>query len=55
MNQTKRILQDHPKVEFIRVIPKNWFRPKDLDWKENLKTIIMTEFLELYKIKTNNS
>ena len=35
-------------------LAENIYR-KDLDWKDNLKTIIITEFLELYKIKTNSS
>ena len=33
MNQTKRCLQDFKDVRFHRVIPKGWFRPKDIEWQ----------------------
>jgi len=45
MNQTKRCLTDYKDVKFHRVIPKNWFKPKDIDWYDNLDHINIDEFL----------
>lgn len=51
MNQTKRILNDFQDVKFHRVIPKGWFQPKDLDWKNNLSTLTIQEFLDKFKLE----
>ena len=51
MNQTKRILNDFQDVKFHRVIPKGWFQPKDLDWKKNLSTLTIQEFLDKFKLE----
>ena len=51
MNQTKRILNDFQDVKFHRVIPKRWFQPKDLDWKNNLSTLTIQEFLDKFKLE----
>jgi len=50
MNQTKRVLDDYKDVKFYRVIPKGWFTPKDLDWKENCKHITTEDFLSKFGI-----
>ncbi len=36
MNQTKRCVQDFKDAKFYRVIPEGWFKPKDLDWNDNM-------------------
>ena len=51
MNQTKRILNDFQDVKFHRVIPKGWFQPKDLDWKNNLNTLTIQEFLDKFALE----
>ena len=51
MNQTKRCLQDFKDTKFSRVIPKGWFRPKDLDWNNNLSHITTEELLSKFNIK----
>tara|TARA_A100001011_G_C14244305_1_gene814785 strand:+ start:51 stop:674 length:624 start_codon:yes stop_codon:yes gene_type:complete len=51
MNQTKRILNDFQDVKFHRVIPKGWFQPKDLDWKNNLSTLTIQEFVDKFKLE----
>ena len=55
MNQTKKVLQDFPQVQFSRVIPKGWFRPKDLDWKDNLKHQTMDDFCTQFDLKAKIS
>ena len=50
LNQTKKILQDYPKVTFHRVIPKHWFQPKDLEWKGNIDHPTTEEFREKFKV-----
>jgi hypothetical protein len=44
MNQTKRCLQDFPDAQFHRVIPEAWFKPKDLEWKDNMDHLTTEEF-----------
>jgi len=44
MNQTKRCLQDFQDAQFHRVIPEGWFRPKDLEWKDNMDHLTTEEF-----------
>jgi len=51
MNQTKRVLKDFPDVKFTRVIPRGWFRPKDLDWNENLDTTTTEQFLAKFDLQ----
>ena len=51
MNQTKRILNDFQDVKFHRVIPKGWFQPKDLDWKNNLTTLTTEDFLHKFQLE----
>ena len=50
MNQTKKCLQDYPDVKFHRVIPKDWFQPKDLQWKGNIDHPSTEEFLEKFNL-----
>ena len=51
MNQTKRCLKDFPTIKFTRVIPKDWFSPKDLTWNENLSQLHTEEFLSKFNLK----
>lgn len=45
MNQTKRCLQDFKDTQFYRITPNGWFRPKDLDWNDNLTHMDTEDFL----------
>ena len=51
MNQTKKCLQDFKDVKFNRVVPKDWFKPKDLEWKGDLTTISTEEFLQKFQLE----
>lgn len=51
MNQTKRCLQDFKDVTFHRVIPKDWFKPKDLDWIKNINHPTTEEFLAKFNLQ----
>ena len=51
MNQTKRCLTDYPKVKFHRITPKDWFRPKDIDWKDNMTHMDTEEFLAKFNLE----
>jgi hypothetical protein len=50
MNQTQKCLQDDPDVKFHRVIPKDWFQPKDLQWKDNIDHPSTEEFLDKFNL-----
>jgi len=51
MNQTKRCLQDFKDVKFHRVIPKGWFRPKDIEWAGNIDHPTTEEFLSKFDLQ----
>jgi hypothetical protein len=51
MNQTKRCLQDFPDVKFHRVVPNNWFKPKDLEWNSNMDHPTTEEFLSKFDLQ----
>jgi hypothetical protein len=51
MNQTKRCLEDYKDVQFHRVIPKGWFQPKDLEWKDNMDHPTTEEFLAKFDLQ----
>ena len=51
MNQTKHCLQDFKETKFVRVIPEGWFKPKDLEWSDNLKYISIAEFLTTFNLE----
>ena len=51
MNQTKRCLQDFKDVRFHRVIPTGWFRPKDIEWHENMDHPTTEEFLAKFDLQ----
>jgi hypothetical protein len=51
MNQTKRCLKDYPDVRFHRVIPKGWFRPKDLESNSNIDHPTTEEFLAKFDLQ----
>ena len=50
MNQTKRCLKDFASIKFHRVIPKDWFTPKDLAWNENLSHPIKEDFVKQFNL-----
>ena len=54
MNQTKKCLDEYKHIKFHRVIPTGWFKPKDIDWKENIDHPTTEEFLEKFDIKIKN-
>ena len=51
MNQTKKCLDEYKHIRFHRVIPTGWFKPKDIDWKENIDHPTTEEFLEKFDLK----
>jgi hypothetical protein len=51
MNQTKRCLQDFKDVRFHRVIPKGWFKPKDIEWAGNIDHPTTEEFLAKFDLQ----
>ena len=51
MNQTKRVLKDYPQTTFVRVTPRGWFRPNDLEWNKNLKHVDIEEFLKIHNLQ----
>ena len=51
MNQTKRCLEDYKDVKFHRVIPKGWFKPKDLEFKDNMYPLTIEQFLERLQLQ----
>jgi len=50
MNQTKRCLQDYKDVKFHRVIPNGWFKPKDIEWNENIDHPTTDDFLQKFDL-----
>ena len=54
MNQTKKCLDEYKHIKFHRVIPTGWFKPKDIDWKENIDHPTTEEFLEKFDLKIKN-
>ena len=51
MNQTKKCLNDYKDVEFIRVTARNGFKPQDLNFAPNYKTLDIEDFLKLYNLQ----
>ena len=51
LNQTKKVFKDYPKIQFIRVTPRDWYRPKDLEWNKNLKHMDIEEFLQIHNLQ----
>lgn len=51
MNQTKRCVTDYKDVKFHRVIPNGWFKPKDLEWYDNLDHPTTEEFLAKFDLQ----
>ena len=54
MNQTKKCLDEYKHIRFHRVIPTGWFKPKDIDSKENIDHPTTEEFLEKFDLKIKN-
>ena len=50
MNQTKRVLRDYPKIQFIRVVHPQGFKPHDLEFSENFKHVDIDEFLKIHTL-----
>jgi hypothetical protein len=51
MNQTKKCLMDYKDVNFHRIIPNGWFRPKDLEWKGNIDHPTIDQFVEKFQLQ----
>ena len=51
MNQTKKCIQDFKSTEFTRVISKDGFKPKDLEWKGKLDHLTTDDFLQKFDLK----
>ena len=51
MNQTKRCVQDFKDAKFYRVIPEGWFKPKDLDWNDNMTHVSTKDFLSKFDLQ----
>jgi hypothetical protein len=51
MNQTKRVLTDYQHIQFFRVVPKNAFKPHDLEFNTNFKHLDIDEFLQIHNIQ----
>jgi len=51
MNQTKRCLQDYKDTKFHRVIPEGWFKPKDLDWNDNMYHMTTEQLLSKFDLQ----
>jgi hypothetical protein len=51
MNQTKKCLKDFPDTKFHRVIPKGWFKPKDIEWAGNIDHPTTEEFLAKFDLQ----
>jgi len=50
MNQTKRVLRDYPKIQFIRVVQPQSFKPHDLEFAENFKHIDIEQFAKIHTL-----
>jgi len=55
MNQTKRVIQDYPHIKFKRVVPKNAFKPHDLEFFKNFKHVHIEDFYEIYNVHIENN
>tara|TARA_E500000331_G_C17061035_1_gene628213 strand:- start:194 stop:823 length:630 start_codon:yes stop_codon:yes gene_type:complete len=55
LNQTKRCLKDFPDIKFHRVIPRGWFKPKDLEWNNNIDHPTTEDFLAKFELQLKNS
>ncbi len=51
MSQTKRCFADYKNVNFIRVVPKGWYSPKDLEWNGNASHITTDDFLSKFNLE----
>ena len=51
MNQTKKCLDDYPSIKFMRVIPHGWFKPNDIDRKDNLNHMTTEDFLSKFDLQ----
>jgi hypothetical protein len=51
LNQTKRCLQDFKEIKFHRVVPKGWFKPRDLDSIENIDHPTTEQFLSTFDLQ----
>jgi len=53
MNQTKKCLDDYPGIKFMRIIPDGWFKPNDIDRKDNLIHMTTEDFLSKFDLQIN--
>ena len=54
MNQTKRVINDYKDIQFFRVVPKNAFKPNDLEFNENFKHLDIDEFIRIHNIQAQS-
>lgn len=50
MSQTKKCFADYKNVNFVRVIPKGWYAPRDLEWNGNASHITTDDFLAKFNL-----
>ena len=55
MNQTKRILQDYPKIKFHRVVLSTSFKPHDLEFAKNFNNVDIKDFVQIYNLQIEKS
>jgi hypothetical protein len=50
MRQTKNVIQSHPHIKFVRVIASDNYVPEELNKFDNLETILVEDFKEIFKL-----
>ena len=55
MNQTKRVLQDYPKIQFHRVVPNTGFKPHDLEFNKNFTNLDIEQFIKIHNLTVEKS
>jgi hypothetical protein len=55
MNQTKRVLQDYPKIQFHRVLPNTGFKPHDLEFNKNFTNLDIEQFIKIHNLTVEKS
>ena len=54
LNQTKKCVMDFPDAKFYRVIPNGWYKPKDLEWKDNVEHMVKEKFMSKFALELKN-
>ena len=45
---------DFPDAKFYRVIPNGWYKPKDLEWKDNVEHMVKEKFMSKFALELKN-